>query len=92
MLRESEGLLKEVSKVFQGSFKGFSRVFHESFIDDEVLRMFRGRFMIFMGVCRVFKKSFKLYGTHRSFPSRRRACFFYENREKSVICHTQKTV
>ena len=57
------------------SFEGVLRVFQGSFIDEEVLGRFRGRFMIFMGVCRVFKKSFKLYGTHRSFPSRRRACF-----------------
>ena len=30
MFRESKGFLKEVSKVFQGSFKVFSRVFQES--------------------------------------------------------------
>ena len=33
-------------------------MFHESFIDEEVLRMFRGHFMIFKGVCRVFQGSF----------------------------------
>ena len=31
MLRESKGFLKENSKVFQGSFKVFSRVFLERF-------------------------------------------------------------
>ena len=47
--------------------------------------MFQGFFMIFKGVSRVFQGSFKktlkvfkkilmLHDTHRSFPSRRRAC------------------
>ena len=69
-----------------GCFKEFSRVFHESFMGEEVSRMFQGCFMIFKDVSRVFQesfkksfkvfqKSFKLQGTHRSFPSRRRACY-----------------
>ena len=40
-----------------------------------VLRVFQG---CFKGVSRdfkVFQKSLMLHGTHRSFPSRRRACF-----------------
>ena len=40
-------------------FKGVSRVFHESF----------------KKTFKVFQESFMLHGTHRSFPSRRRACF-----------------
>ena len=54
-------------------------VFHESFLEEEISWIFQGCFMIFKGVYRVFqgsfKKSFLLHGTHRSFPSRRRACF-----------------
>jgi len=61
-------------------------VFHESLIEAEDPCMFQGCVMIFKGVSRVFQgsfkktfkvfqKSFMLHGTHRSFPSRRRACF-----------------
>ena len=61
-------------------------MFHESFMEEKVSRMFQVCFMIFKGVSRVFQRSFKktfkvfqksfmLHGTHRSFPSRRRACF-----------------
>ena len=49
--RNLKGRLKSVLREFQGCFKGF----HESSIDDEVLRMFRGRFMIF----KVFVECFK---------------------------------
>ena len=55
MFQES---FKKVSRVFQGSFKGvsrkFLRVFYESFIDEEVSRMFQGCFMILEGVSKVF--------------------------------------
>ena len=61
-------------------------MFRESFMDEEVSRIFLGCFLIFEGVSRVFQgsfkktfnvfqKSFMLHGTHRSFPSRSRACF-----------------
>ena len=61
-------------------------MFLENFTEEEVSRMFQWCFMIFKGVSRVFHGSFKktfkvfqknfiLHGTHRSFPSRRRACF-----------------
>ena len=55
-------------------------MFHESFMEEEVSRMFQGCFIIFKGVSRLFqgsfkKKSFMLHGTHHSFPSKRRACF-----------------
>ena len=49
-----------VSREFQECFKEVSRVFHESFIDEEVLSMFRGRFVIFKGFCRMFQGSFKI--------------------------------
>ena len=61
--------------MFQGSQKGVSRTFQESF--KGVSRKFEGCFMIFKGISRVsrkFQESFMLHGTHRSFPSRRRAC------------------
>ena len=74
---------------FKGSFKEVLRVFHESFREEEVSRMFHdiqgcslSVSKVFQGsfkkTFKVFQKSFKLHGTHRSFPSRRRACF-YEN-------------
>ena len=72
--REVQGHLKEVRMVFQGSFKVVSKTFQESFI----------------GVSRKFQKKFQgcikkvliefcfaillLHGSHRSYPSRRRAC------------------
>ena len=46
----SEGVLR--------CFKEVSRVFHESFMEEEVSRMFQGCFMIFKGVSRVFQGSF----------------------------------
>ena len=67
--------------MFQRSLKGDSRTFQESF--KGVSRKIEGCFLIFKGVSRafqenfkVFRKSFMLHGTHSSFPSRRRACFF----------------
>ena len=56
--------------VFQGCFKKDSRVFHRSF--KCVSRKFQG---CFQSVLKGFHISFMLHGTHRSFPSRRRACF-----------------
>ena len=61
-------------------------MFHESFMEGEVSWIFQGYFMIFKVVFRVFQGGFKktlkvfqknfiLHGTHRSFPSRRRACY-----------------
>ena len=75
------GCFKEVSRMFLGHFKGLS-----SF--KGVLWKFHGRGS-FKGVSRVFQESFKktfkvflkssmLHGTHRSFPSRRRACFSFQ--------------
>ena len=51
--------------MFQGSFKGVSRMFHGSFND--VLRKFQG--------CLKIVSSVLLHESHRSYPSRRRACF-----------------
>ena len=113
--KKCQGCFKKVSRVFQGSCKGFwrnfqgcftifswvfkgslkvvSRKFQECF--EGILRVFQGSFKgvswkfdgrgSFKGVSRVFRESFKktfkvfqkssmLHGTHRSFPSRRRAC------------------
>ena len=73
-------------KKFQGCFKEVSRVFHESFKEVEVSRIFHD----FQGCSgsvskvfqeslkktfRVFQKSLMLHVTHCSFPSRRRACY-----------------
>ena len=55
---------KEFVRVFKGCFKGFSS-------------KFQGGFMEFEGVSRVFQGSFKkFHGTHRSYPSRRSACYY----------------
>ena len=78
--------MKGVLREFYWCFKEVSRVFLENFTEEEVSIMFQWCFMIFKGVSRVFHGSFKktfkvfqknfiLHGTHRSFPSRRRACF-----------------
>ena len=86
------GSFKGVSRKFQGCFIKVSKMFHKSFKDEEVSRKFRRCFMIFKGVSRVFQgsfkiafkvfqKSFTLHGTHRSFPSRRRACFYRIRRD-----------
>ena len=83
--------------MFQLCFKEVSRVFHESFKELEVSRMFhdfqrcsksvskvlqgcsKSVSKMFQGsfkkTFKVFQKSFMLNGNHRSFPSRRRACF-----------------
>ena len=89
MTRVFQESFKVVSRIFQGCFKKVSWVIHESFKEEEVSRMFQGFFIIFKGIPRVcqwrfkevsrklsrcFKKCFMLHGTHRSFPSRRRAC------------------
>ena len=60
--------------MFQGSLK-FQGCF------EGVLRVFQGSFK---KTFKVFQKSFMLHGTHRSFPSRRRACFLngYTFKEK----------
>ena len=65
-----------VSRKFQGSFKNFSRKFRSLMFRGcfkGVLRVFQGSFK---KTFKVFQKSIMLHGTHRSFPSRRRACFF----------------
>ena len=82
VLRVLQENFKVVSMMFQGCFMKVSR--------KKNFKEFQGCFMIFKGVSRVFqrcfkevsrklsrflKKSFMLYGTHRSFPSRKRACF-----------------
>ena len=51
-------MIKGVSRVFQGSFKKTCKVFKESFMEEEISRMFQGCFMI-KGVSRVFQGSFK---------------------------------
>ena len=60
VLRVFQGCLMKVS--WEGSFIYVSRVFQEFFKEVSRKRS------------RCFKKSFMLHGTHRSFPSRRRAC------------------
>ena len=54
--------LKGASRKFKGCFKGVLRV----------LRMIQGSFK---KTFKVFQINFILDDTHRSFPSRRRACF-----------------
>ena len=60
--------------VFQGSFKGVSRKFHGRGSFKDASRVFYDFQGCFQSVSRKFQKSFMLHGTHRSFPSRRRAC------------------
>ena len=50
-------------------------MFHESFKEVEVSRMFHDFQGSLKKTLRVFRRSFMLHGTHRSFPSRRRACY-----------------
>jgi len=57
-------------------------------MEEEISRIFQGCFVI-NGVSRVFQenfpgvsKKFHVHGTHRSFPSRRRACFFKKSFRK----------
>ena len=50
--------LKGVLREFSGSFKEVSRVFHESFMEEEVSRISQGRFIFFKGVSRVFQGNF----------------------------------
>ena len=42
--------------MFERFFKEVSRVFHESFMEEEVSRMFQGCFIIFKGVSECFKE------------------------------------
>ena len=43
----------KVSTKIEGFFEGVSKMFHESFMEEEISRMFQGCFMI-KGVSRVF--------------------------------------
>ena len=70
-----EGSIKGISRMFQGSFKGVSRMFHGSFND--VLRKFQG--------CLKIVSSVLLHGSHRSYPSRRRACFLLSDKLMEVF-------
>ena len=51
--------MKGVFRKFQECFKEVSRMFHESFKEQEVSRIFQECFIIFKGVSRVFQGSFK---------------------------------
>ena len=82
---------KQVLRVFHGSFKGVSRLFESDsrkfqrpfkqvtrgFQDGvkDIVMVFHGSFK---NIFRVFQRSFMLHGTHRSYPSRRRTCFWRE--------------
>ena len=78
-----KGVLKEVSRVFHKSFKEEDalRLFHDfQWCFQSVPECFKSVSKVFQGcsmkACKVFPKSFMLHGTHRSFPSRWRACSF----------------
>ena len=84
-----QGIFKGVSRKFQGRLKGFcvsfksvSRVFYESFMEEEVSRVFHDFQWCLESVSRKFQENFQAVskkchvGTHRSFPSRRGACFY----------------
>ena len=66
-----QGCLMKVS--WEGSFIYVSRVFQEFFKEVSRKRS------------RCFKKSFMLHGTHRSFPSRRRACLVFVQDSAEVL-------
>ena len=74
VLREFEGSFKDVFKKFQGCLKKVSRVFQENFTKS------------FMGVSKVSMKFFSIcltHESHRSYPSRRRACFLTDVKTES---------
>ena len=95
---------KDVSSVFWRSCKGNSRVLQrywkESF--QSVPRKFQGGFREIRTMCqkcfkvvlRVLQVSFVLHGTHRSYLSRRRACFLFDHSfyEKSRCQRKKYTV
>ena len=52
----------------------FYVIFKEKIISKVVTECFKGVSRKFQETFKVFQKSIMLQGTHRSFPSRRRAC------------------
>ena len=71
--RELQGYLRGVQRLFQG----VSRQFQGSF--EKVLRQFRGFIMFFKNVSMKFCFATLLWHeSHRSYLSRRRACFFWK--------------
>ena len=76
--KKFKGCFKAVSKTFQG----VSRVFKEvsSVFQENLKRSFKG-------VSKMFQWSFAIlffYGSHRSYPSKRRACFISLNLTKNL--------
>ena len=81
--RVSEESFKGVSRNFQGCFKDVSRVFHESFNEAEVSRIFHDFQECFKGVSRkkifsVFKRSFVAWHSSQ-LPEQKEGLFFAEN-------------
>ena len=73
VLRRFQESVKDVLRVFLGSLNGSSRVFQGSF-----KKMFK-----------VFQISLMLHVTHRSYPSRRRACFLQRTEIHAQILNNQ---
>ena len=73
--RVFQGLFKESSRAIQGSFAGCSKGCQgcSSLFLGSVSKVFRGSFKKMFNV---FLKNFIMFDTHRSYPSRRRACSF----------------
>ena len=80
-----QGSFKDVSRMFQRLLEDVSRAFHKCFKDilrvifmvvpRTLLDCLKGVSRKFLRMFPVSQKSFMLLGTHRSCPSRRRACF-----------------
>ena len=91
--REFEGSFKDVLRKFQGCLKKVSSVFLALTLPKIQNFNMRSLFSKFKNFSRVFKESVKcvsrkfhkklLHGSHRSYPSRRRACFL---KKKSSPC------
>ena len=87
--RKFQGCFTEVSRVLWERSKGVSRKFQWCFrkvawMLHESFKVFQGSFM---KTFRVFQNSFMLHGTHRSFPSRRRACFCLNDQAYNCLIH-----
>ena len=52
----------------------FHVIFKEEIVSKVFSECFKGFSRKFQETFKVFQKSFMFYGTHRSFPSRRKAC------------------
>ena len=69
-----EGCFEGVLRCFKEVLSVFHVIFKEEIVSKVFSECFKGVSRKFQETFKVFQKSFMFYGTHRSFPSRRRAC------------------